>query len=208
MSQSLDHMLSQPHAVNVAHAVECCRVLGPGKRFIVWTQGCPLCCPGCHNPQFQPFKNRLWLTVDKLAAAILATKGIEGVTYVGGEPFAQARALAKLSRKLHTAGLTVMVYSGFTLEQLQSGEIPYAKLLLSETDLLLDGPYQRQLPTNRPWRGSDNQRLILLSDRYYPEQIELWNKSTGRQFEVHFNADGTLEVLGIPPADLAYQKSQ
>ncbi len=194
--------LSRPDAVNIAHMVERCRVLGPGERFVVWVQGCPLRCPGCHNPQFQPFENRTWIPVEKLISTVLAVKCIEGVTYVGGEPFAQTQALAKLSKRLHSAGLTVMTYTGFTIDELRSGKIRYAKALLRETDLLLDGPYHRDSPTNRPWRGSENQQLISRSDRYR-EKISDWNAPIGQQFELRLSDHGEVIILGIPPVDLA-----
>lgn len=194
-------LLARADAVNVAHLVERCRVLGPGERFVLWVQGCPLRCPGCHNPQFQPFVDATWVSIDNLEAVVLAVEGIEGVTYVGGEPFAQAQALAALSARLRRAGLSVMVYSGFTLEELEGGALPYARALLAEADLLLDGPYREDLPTRRPWRGSENQRLIALSDRYRGE-VARWNEPTGQQFEVHFDGRGGFEILGVPPREL------
>jgi anaerobic ribonucleoside-triphosphate reductase activating protein len=202
MNSSLNKMLSQPEAVNVAYMVEHCRVLGPGDRFVLWVQGCPLRCAGCHNPQFQDFVDRHWVSVDELSDTVLAVRGIEGLTLVGGEPFVQAQALAKLARKVRVEGLSLMSYSGFTHEKLLSGAIPHADELLRETDLLLDGPYRGDLPTNRPWRGSDNQRLICLSDRHR-EQISEWNLPKGQQFELRLSSQGNLEVLGIPPADLS-----
>ncbi len=199
--------LSRPDAVNVAHTVDRCRVLGSGERFVLWVQGCPLQCPGCHNPQFLAFKDATWMDVDSLARRILAVKGIEGVTFVGGEPFAQARSLAALAAHVHSAGLTVMVYSGFTHEQLTRGIVPDADLLLSAADLLMDGPFLQDRPTQRPWRGSDNQRLIALSSRY-AHQVAAWNGALGQSFEIRVRQDGSLEVLGIPPVELGGLSSQ
>jgi anaerobic ribonucleoside-triphosphate reductase activating protein len=141
------------------------------------------------------------LTVEEMADNVRANDGIEGVTYVGGEPFAQAQALARLSAKLRAANLTIMTYTGFTLKELKSGRVPYAEDLLNETDLLLDGPYRSDLPSNRLWRGSDNQRLVSLSKRYN-EKVAEWNEPKGQQFEIRFREDGSLEILGIPPAEL------
>jgi anaerobic ribonucleoside-triphosphate reductase activating protein len=73
--------------------------------------------------------------------------------------------------------------------------------LLNASDLLMDGPYQQDLATQKPWRGSDNQQLIALSDRYGAE-VRDWNQPTGQSFEMRVAPDGTLEVLGIPPASL------
>jgi anaerobic ribonucleoside-triphosphate reductase activating protein len=140
--------------------------------------------------------------VELLVSRVLATAGIEGLTIVGGEPFAQARALATLAAQVRRGGLSVMVYSGYTFEELASGKVPDARPLLGATDLLMDGPYLRDLPTQKPWRGSDNQQLIALSDRYSTEEVAVWNQPVGQSFEMRVAPDGTLEVLGIPPATL------
>jgi len=117
-------LLARPDAVNVAYTVERCRVVGPGERFVIWVQGCPLRCPGCHNPEFIPFRDVEWIDVDSLASRVTSVKGIEGVTYVGGEPFAQAEALANLSDRLRREGMTVMTYSGFTVSKLECNIVP------------------------------------------------------------------------------------
>ena len=193
---------SRPDAVNVAHTAERCRVLGPGERFVLWVQGCPLHCPGCHNPDFLAFRDATWIEVSLLFERITHVSGIEGATFVGGEPFAQAIALASLGQQIRRTGLTVMVYSGYTFAELTSGQVPDAELLLNAADLLMDGPYVKDLPTQRPWRGSDNQRLIALSS-CYADKVEAWNGQLGQDFEMRVSADGTLEILGIPPADLS-----
>jgi len=203
VSSRSDNWLHRPGSVNVAHLVERCCVLGPGRRFAIWVQGCPRRCPGCHNPGFQPFRDADWMTVDSLAARIVGRCDVEGITLVGGEPFVQAEALAGLSRRVREAGMTVMTYTGYTYESLLRGDVPHAKSLLQASDLLMDGPYRRDLPTGKPWRGSDNQRLIALSFRY-AEWIEGWNEPTGQDFEIRVGADGSIEVLGIPPADLSH----
>jgi anaerobic ribonucleoside-triphosphate reductase activating protein len=189
-------------AVNVAHLVERCRVLGPGERFVLWVQGCPLHCPGCHNPDFLPFRDATWIDVGTLFERIARVSSIEGVTFVGGEPFAQAGALASLSQRVRRIGLTVLVYSGYTYAELTSGRVPDAELLLAVADLLMDGPYLNDQPSQRLWRGSNNQRLIALSSRY-ADKVEAWNQPLGQAFEIRVSADGTLEILGIPPADLS-----
>ena len=200
--KSWEQILARTDAVNVAHMVERCRVLGPGERFVLWVQGCPLRCPGCHNPQFLEFKHATWIGVESLADRIATVRGIEGLTVVGGEPFAQARALASLARKVRDSGLSVMAYSGFTYEELADECVPGAVSLLNASDLLMDGPYLRGRPTEKPWRGSDNQRLIALSARYGKDEVLAWNQPVGQSFELRVRGDGTVEVLGIPPADL------
>jgi anaerobic ribonucleoside-triphosphate reductase activating protein len=207
MKQLSHQFLSRPDAVNVAHMVECCHVLGPGERFVIWVQGCPLRCPDCHNPDFLPFRDATWINVRQLVEQLLNTKNIEGLTLVGGEPFAQAGAIASLCKQIRSAGLSIMVYSGFTFSELTSGLLSDAELLLDETDLLMEGPYLKDFPTQKPWRGSDNQNLITLSDRYV-DRIKAWNQPLGQAFEMRFTSDGTLEILGIPPADLSRDLSK
>lgn len=193
--------LSRPNEVNVAHIVARSRAIGPGNRFGLWGQGCPQRCPGCINPGMQPFQERSWLSVEKLTAIILAAKDINGLTISGGEPFVQAEALYKVCREVRSEGLDVVVFTGFTLEHLRAGQVPYAEDLLRETDLLVDGPYLRDLPSNRPWRGSENQRLIALSDRYR-EQVSQWNAPKGQPFEIRLSEQGHVEVIGLPPTEL------
>jgi len=78
---------------------------------------------------------------------------------------------------------------------------------VNKTDLLLDGPYWQNLPTNWRWRGSDNQRLIALS-KCYAKEVETWNQPTGQQFEIHLGENGRLDVLGIPPIELAIAQAR
>jgi anaerobic ribonucleoside-triphosphate reductase activating protein len=198
MNQTQGPILAHPTAVNVAYLLPRCRVLGPGERFVIWVQGCPLRCHGCHNPDFLTFREIRWYTIEQLLDLIIPLEGLEGITFVGGEPFAQARALADLAAWVRRSGLSVMTYSGFTLTELQADRLPGSSLLLNCIDLLMDGPFQEDLPTRRPWRGSDNQHLYALSSRY-AEQETAWNQPVGQDFEVRINPDGHLEVVGIPP---------
>ena len=101
-----------------------------------------------------------------LAADIAAQPGIEGVTVMGGEPFAQAEAVADLLRRVRAAGLSTMVFSGYTLAELRAGEPAWAALLAA-TDLLVDGRYDAaQRVTDRRWIGSANQQVHFLTERY------------------------------------------
>jgi anaerobic ribonucleoside-triphosphate reductase activating protein len=92
---------------------------------------------------------------------------IEGITLLGGEPLAHAAGAAALARAVHYRGLTVMVFSGYTLEEARQLPDPAVAELLADTDILVDGPYLREQPeTRRRWIGSANQRIHFLSDRY------------------------------------------
>jgi anaerobic ribonucleoside-triphosphate reductase activating protein len=133
---------------------------------------------------------------DDLAREAIATPGIEGVTLLGGEPFAQADALAELAEQVREAGLSVLVFSGFTLEELRARGHG-ASRLLAATDLLIDGPYDRSSPDrSRRWIGSANQRLHVLGARQ-PWIDPRWKASPSLEIRL---ARGVLTVNGWPPA--------
>lgn len=134
---------------------------GPGFRFVIFTQGCPHGCPGCHNPQSHPFEGGYEVTVDELFDAIRSNPHLAGATFSGGEPFCQPVPLARLGRKLHELGKSVMTYSGYTYEQLSAMRDEGVADLLAVTDILVDGRYEERLrDLTLLFRGSENQRLI------------------------------------------------
>lgn len=166
----------------VAQIVPDTEAEGPGRRFAVWVQGCPMRCPGCCNPQMLRFEGGERVAALELAARALSTSGIEGVSLLGGEPFAQAEAAAELAEAVRARGLSVMVYSGFTLAELEDkrgrGE-PGVGALLAACDLLVDGRYERDRPERRRrWIGSQNQVMHFLSDRYDPSDPRLYAENT------------------------------
>jgi anaerobic ribonucleoside-triphosphate reductase activating protein len=184
--------------VRVAARVRDTEAEGPGRRWALWVQGCPLRCPGCCNPEMlpeqAPGRDEL-VTVDALAREAVETRGIEGVSFLGGEPFAQAVPLAALAERVRGAGLSVMVFTGFTLAELEKRED--ASSLLAATDLLVDGRYDRTQPdTVRRWIGSQNQSLHFLSDRYRPDDPRFHRSNS---VELRFRA-GVLSVNGWPAA--------
>ncbi len=156
----------------IAQIVLCTEAEGPGKRFALWFQGCPLRCPGCCNPEFLPFTGGDTRTIGELEALLdeAVGMGIEGVSLLGGEPFAHAAPAAAFAEIVQACELSVMVYSGYTIEQLYKMPDPAVRQLLTHTDILVDGPYIRELPdTERRWIGSTNQRIHFLTDRYAAE---------------------------------------
>lgn len=157
-------------SLRIAQIVPCTEAEGPGRRFALWFQGCPLRCPGCCNPEMLPFAGGTGLALIDVVAQIEDVEhehGIEGVTLLGGEPLAHAAGAAALARAVQERGLSVMVFSGYTLEEARRLPDPAVAELLAHTDILIDGPYLRERPeTRRRWIGSANQRIHFLSDRY------------------------------------------
>ena len=186
---------------------------GPGHRFAVWAQGCPLRCPGCCNPEMLPFEGGEEWDVGALAERILATPGLEGISLLGGEPVAQTGALVELLRATRlgqakrqgsTGSLSVMLFSGYTLDELRSMG-PDVQALLTRTDLLVDGRFDRTRPeTKRRWVGSANQVLHFLSDRYSPDDPAF---SAPNTVEIRFSK-GALGVNGWPALAAALSRGQ
>ncbi|PAX49846.1 4Fe-4S single cluster domain-containing protein [Brunnivagina elsteri] len=183
-----------PGYLNIMGYVDASSVNGPGSRAVVWVQGCIRECPGCFNPDSWDFEINQLISIDKLAEKILADSRNQGVTFSGGEPFWQAPALAQLARQLKAAGLNIMSFSGFTLEQLQSDYAPAgAKDLLAELDILIDGAYIQSLAINTPDSpvSSSNQRVRIFNPAL-SDQIN-WASD---QIEVHIFKDGSRLVTG------------
>ena len=133
---------------------------GPGIRTTIFAQGCPHHCPGCHNPETWDFGCGTQVPAEAVVEMVKANPLCRGVTFSGGEPFAQAGEFAKLGRLLKQEGYEVASYSGYTFEQLLHGT-QEQKELLSIIDVLIDGPYlegERSLELN--FRGSRNQRIL------------------------------------------------
>ena len=136
---------------------------GPGFRFVVFTQGCPHHCPGCHNPQTHDPKGGYWEETDVLLEKMKKDPLLKGVTLSGGEPFSQAEALIDFVRKVRENGFDVFAYSGYTFEQLVEGgnTRPAWTQLLEMCDILVDGRFEiEKRSLDLLFRGSSNQRLI------------------------------------------------
>jgi len=179
-------------------------VNGPGTRAVVWVQGCPLRCKGCFNQAFWAFSPAHIVPAKELAARILTTKGIDGITFSGGEPFAQAGPLADVAERILDAGLTVVTYSGYTFEQLASCHDSDCCRLLAATDLLIAGPYREDLACRDRYRGSANQQIISLSGRIVPKSV-LPEQDQEKTVEFTIAPDGTVTTTGFPPDSLLTQ---
>ncbi|MFX4263391.1 4Fe-4S single cluster domain-containing protein [Pelotomaculum propionicicum] len=172
------------------------RVEGPGERACIWVQGCPIRCPGCALPDTWPFEGGHDVDVEELAGAVLNESHIEGVTFVGGEPFEQAEALAQLGSVMQKHGLSVVTFTGYLFEMINKYDRPGWRELLSVTDLLIDGQYIKELSDlSRPWVGSLNQRYHFLTPRYKALQQDL-SKILNR-IEVRIGSNGEIYVNGM-----------
>ena len=120
---------------------------GPGIRFVVFTQGCPHRCPGCHNPATHDPAGGYAGDTETLLREFRKNPLLAGVTLSGGEPFLQAAPLAGLAREIHALGKSVVTYTGYTIEQLLAGleGHPGWEDLLRQTDILIGSRNQRAI---------------------------------------------------------------
>ena len=133
---------------------------GPGIRTTIFCQGCPHHCPGCHNPETWDFGCGTNVPVEDLVDVVRSNPLCRGVTFSGGEPFAQAAGFAKLATLLKEQGYEVASYSGYTFEELLEGSEEQKELLRS-IDILIDGPFlQAEKSLELAFRGSRNQRIL------------------------------------------------
>ena len=137
---------------------------GKGIRFVVFVQGCPHRCPGCHNPQSHPFEGGREADVGELFEEIRSDPLLKGVTFSGGEPFCQPAPLVELAEMVRGLGLDVTTFTGYLYEDLLARRDPDVDRLLSLTDTLIDGPFLlAQKDLSLVFRGSRNQRVIDLN---------------------------------------------
>lgn len=155
-------MEQEDQVLRIAGVVKESTVDGPGFRYVVFTQGCPHKCEGCHNPETHDYHGGTLVKIEEIANDIDKDPLLKGITISGGEPFLQAGQVSVLLEKINPK-LTVMVYTGFTYEYLikQANEENQYKRLLEKTDVLIDGKFEKELKDeNLMFRGSSNQRAI------------------------------------------------
>lgn len=157
-----------PLTIDVAGIEEDSIVDGPGLRFVLYVQGCPHHCAGCHNPQTHTFGNGTKYTIDELYSRIAANTLVSGITFSGGEPFCQADVLAELALRIRKIGLDIAVYTGFTFEHLIECSDPGVRRLMTAVDVIIDGRFVlARRDMFLPFRGSDNQRVLDASRSLY-----------------------------------------
>ena len=177
------------------HAIEPrSRANGPGARFVVWVQGCTLGCAGCFNPATHEAGGPA-IDVADLATQLAATPNIEGVSLSGGEPLQQAEAAAELLAAARALGLSTLAFSGYTLEEIRA--LPHGPAVLAQLDVLIDGRYVASERLATGLRGSANQRIHLLTDRYKLADIEATPVA-----EIRISRTGEAVLTGVNPLKL------
>lgn len=179
--------------IRASHIEEDTDLLGPYNRFVIWVHGCCFDCKGClaGNTKNGAYEE---IETDVLADWIVKSP-CEGITISGGEPFLQSNALLSMIRKIkEQRDIGIVVYSGFTLDELKQDE--EMSLLLPEVDILIDGRYIKELDDNRAYVGSSNQIIHYLTPRYTDIGKEYYSANKRR---AEIKLTGTQAILiGVP----------
>jgi anaerobic ribonucleoside-triphosphate reductase activating protein len=172
------------------HAIEPrSRANGPGTRFVLWFQGCTLGCAGCFNPGTHAVGGR------EVAIDTIDFGDAEGISLSGGEPMQQPEAALALLRRARARGLSTLMFSGYTRAEIEAH--PLGPAVLAELDVLIDGRYVAADRLATGLRGSANQRIQLLTDRYALADVEATPVA-----EIRIGRDGQLVLTGVDPLKL------
>lgn len=169
----------------------CTEALGPCKRFAIWVQGCNKRCKGCIAKDSWSLDGGELITIDTLAKQIIKQDGIEGITISGGEPFLQQASLCELIYQVRVQkDVGVIVYTGMKYDEIRDTD------LAMSADIIIDGEYIAELNDDKSLRGSSNQNVICITERYKSVVADYYGVQ-GRKIELNIT-DGITRMVGIP----------
>jgi anaerobic ribonucleoside-triphosphate reductase activating protein len=184
--------------LNLHAILPCSRVNGPGNRTVIWVQGCSLRCPGCFNPATHAAAPRFTLPVEELVRLIQQDNPHkEGITISGGEPLEQAPELWAFLRGIRErTQLSVVLFTGFVLEELR--DTHHGPDIMAHVDVLITGRFIQEQRLSSGMRGSANQEIHLITDRYRHADI-----TDTPPAEISIDTQGMVRLSGVDPLDLS-----
>ncbi len=167
---------------------------GPGKRAVIWLQGCTLACPGCFNPQTHPSATGKTASIEQIDNWLRSLDGsIDGLTISGGEPLQQLKPLTALLHKVRArTDLPTILFTGYTWQEVN--QMPGVKKLFKLVDLILAGRYMVDQRAASHLIGSRNKTVHFLSSAYQPDDL-----SAVPEAEVLIDPSGDILLSGIDP---------
>ncbi len=175
--------------MRISQVVHNSRIYGPGKRTVIWSQGCSIRCPGCWNDKLWDFTGGDEISVKKIVEQTVEHNDT-GITILGGEPLDQSEETLRLIECCHETGLDIMVYTGYEMNELEGTKLK----CVQDADIVIIGRYIDSLRSEELlWRGSTNQTILWNSA--IPPEVDL---SERRQTEIHFDSNGKVQILGYP----------
>ena len=183
--------ISNKKLLNVTKIIEKSQSNGPGIRAVIWFQGCNRHCRGCYNQEMWSFDKKELISPLNLFRKIQSIEDIEGITLTGGEPLLQASTLIDFLKLIRSTRLSVICFTGYELNEICK---PEQLEILKHIDILKTGNYNEELyEEDLPLRGSSNQKLVFLTDRYSFENIK-----QEQIFEI-FISENKIQITGFPP---------
>ncbi len=174
------------------------KVLGPGNRIGIWFCGCPRRCDGCSNPELWQFQDKFKTsleTVLSLIKKIAQNNPVDGFTITGGDPFFQPNDLAALLAQIKEISEDILVYTGYLKQDLTPA-------MLKNIAVLIDAPYIKARNNNCFLRGSDNQTIYILIEKFR-NAYENYLATAENQIQNFATADGYISV-GIHRKDFKF----
>ena len=176
---------------------------GFGRRYCIWVKGCSIRCEGCGNKALWSASGGTEIETETIIEDVLAQRDlIEGITFLGGEPFDQVESVAQIAEYVQKQGYSVMTFTGYSYDALLKENNVHINNLIDNTDVLIDGRFEKEKKDfSRPWVGSSNQNYYFLTERYalfkdcldqFKNKFELRIRENG---EIQINGMGDLEVL-------------
>lgn len=174
------------------------KVLGPGNRVGIWFCGCPRRCDGCSNPELWEFQDRYKTSLETVLALIekiAQEHSVDGFTITGGDPFFQPDDLNRLLDAIKKISGDILVYTGYLKEELPPE-------ILKNIAVLIDAPYVSARNNNCRLRGSDNQTIYILNEKYRAA-YENYLAASENQIQNFATRDGYISV-GIHKSDFKF----
>jgi len=183
--------------LRISHFVDETKVLGPYVRSALWVHGCCFDCEGCLAREMNSGMYKT-MSAERLAEHFLSVKGTEGITISGGEAFLQAEALTEMIKLIRDVrpDYGVIIYTGFTIEELRDKKDASVDALIAAVDIIIDGRYIKELDDGVPYRGSSNQRILMISDRYTEAAKEYYVPGK-RNVEINVT-EKNIYMVGVP----------
>lgn len=165
---------------------------GEGIRTVIWTQGCPHHCPGCHNPQTHDPKGGALVDLEYIFNEIDELSAQDGITFSGGDPFVQAKECSVLAAYAKKKGYNIWCYTGYTFEDLLKLGQKRSEIIefLEQIDVLVDGRFLlEQKSLDCIFRGSKNQRIIDVPESLKRNETVLVKKYAERKIRDHYQKE-------------------
>lgn len=158
--------------IYVANIVDNTIVDGEGFRTSLYVSGCDICCEDCHNKEWWDINKGTPMTINEAFYKI--NFDITNITFIGGEPMLQAKALALLAEKIKSeTNKNIWIYSGHTFEDILINKDYYN--LIKYCDVLVDGKFDKAyFKNNLRFKGSTNQRIIDIRKSLNSNEVVLW----------------------------------